>query len=145
MRVGVHGKMDRGEGFLLSTGSCLIPLSNYLICGRGTRIWFSEKDLDLWHASFYSAYKGKINISLVEVSIKVFTRWYMVPGSSREGISDLTFLFSRLPIFRIYALYLMAVPLNYGLFEKSLCDNAEDHEKTCSAATPYCATKGKSC
>lgn len=39
----------------------------------------SEKDLHHWHTCFHFAYKGILNISLVEASIKFMTRWYMVP------------------------------------------------------------------
>lgn len=42
-----------------------------------------ERDLDIDLESEYSrlqiAYKGILNVSLIEASVKVLTRWYLVP------------------------------------------------------------------
>lgn len=36
-------------------------------------------DLDTWHSRFSSAFKGILNISLIEADLKVMSRWYLVP------------------------------------------------------------------
>lgn len=37
-------------------------------------------DLDLWHSNFARSFKGILNTSLTEASLKTLTRWYLVPS-----------------------------------------------------------------
>lgn len=38
-----------------------------------------EWDLEVWHRNSSRVYKGVLNTALVEVNVKVMTRWYLVP------------------------------------------------------------------
>lgn len=51
-------------------------------------------DLDSWHRAFFRSFKGILNISLIEASLKVITRWYMTPSrlsSMFPSVSPLCF------------------------------------------------------
>lgn len=37
-------------------------------------------DLEHWHKTFFRSFKGILNISLIEASLKVITRWYLTPS-----------------------------------------------------------------
>lgn len=39
----------------------------------------SHTEVEQWHSSLKLAYKGILNVSLIEANVKVITRWDMVP------------------------------------------------------------------
>lgn len=79
--------MNYGVGSFWSRGGISIIYSSLATSGRKTKFMLEWErdlqeswDLEHWHKTFFRSFKGILNISLIEASLKVITRWYLTPS-----------------------------------------------------------------
>lgn len=71
--------MDMGGGISLICSALAESVEKASYMQSWERDLGLDWDLDTWHSRFSSAYKGILNISLIEADLKVLSRWYLVP------------------------------------------------------------------
>ena len=76
MKCGVDQPWSRG-GVIYESLSGQGPKPGYALAWE--RDLSQEWDPEQWYSTMTRAYKGVLNVALIEASLKVITRWYLVP------------------------------------------------------------------
>lgn len=96
MNNGAPQPRIRGGGISLIYAALAEPLGKASYMLNWERDLDIELDLDTWHSHFASAYKGMLNISLIEANLKVISRWYLVPACLAKYYSQSSPLYDHL-------------------------------------------------
>lgn len=81
--------MDMRGGISLIYSALTEPLENATYMLSWEQDLEIDWDLDTWHSNFIRSFKGILNNSLIEASLKVMSRWYLVPTRLVKYYPDL--------------------------------------------------------